>query len=619
MTQPPPPPNQPPQGGFGSPQDPPPGFAGGAPTPGFGAPTPPPPQNPSYGYPQTPPPAQPPQGPPPGQPAYGYPQAPGQAPAQPPGQAPGQPPNYGYPQGPPPAQPGYGYPTQPMQPQYMPPQPGGPGSGGGKKLSTQMQIIIAASLAVVLIVGGGIWYASSNDGGGGKKDESKNSSAGPAGSTGGDSGGKAADGPGKEKAPANVNSKVAFQLPEPARTDITSVKGSWVTDKAYVKPGVNSLVGYDAAKGTPLWTLALPGQICAASRHVSEDNKAAIVFEATKRVPPKNYQPCTEVGVVDLSAGKLLWSKSVKGTSRGDEKIRFSEVTQSGTTVAAGGTDGGAAFDLTSGAVRWKPTANAEGCYDMGYGGGPALVAVRKCGSYDSPQVIIQGLNPDNGTPAFSYKMPAGVEYASVLSSKPLVVAADVGDTGSGGISDFFSLDDKSGTLRAKIPATGDKYQARCGSTEVENCQKAVVGNGRLYLPTSDHEGTGEYGDTNEIVSFDLATGKPTSDRADAGDRYTMFPVRMDGGNLIAYKWPPYDKGGQVVSIDGSTFKQTVLMENPADKAVREAETSFSSDYAEYRYANGRLYVGAVLMSKPSSSSSSFGKKYLAVAFSTAD
>ncbi|MBT2392700.1 PQQ-binding-like beta-propeller repeat protein [Streptomyces sp. ISL-1] len=599
MTQPPPPPNQPPQGGFGAPQDVPPG--------GFGAPTPPP-QAPSYGYPQTPPPAQPPQGPPPGQPGYGYPQAPGQAPGQPPG--------YGYPQGPPPAQPGYGYPTQPMQPQYMPPQSGG---SGGKKLSTQMQIIIAASLAVVLIVVGGIWYASSNDGGGGKNDESKNSSDGSsAGSTGGDSGGKAADGPGNEKAPANVNSKVAFQLPEPTRTDITSVKGSWVTDKAYVKPGMNSLVGYDAAKGTPLWTLPLSGQVCAASRHLSEDNKAAILFEATKRVPPKNFEPCTEVGVVDLSTGKLLWSKSVKGTSRGDEKIRFTEVTQSGNTVAAGGTDGGAAFDLTSGAVRWKPTANAEGCYDMGYGGGPALVAVRKCGSYDSPQVIIQGLNPDNGTPAFSYKMPAGVEYASIVSSKPLVVAADVGDTGTFGISDFFSLDEK-GTLKAKIPAAGDKFQARCGSTEVESCQKIVVGNGRLYLPTADHEGTGEYGDTNEIVSFDLATGKPTADRSDAGDRYTMFPLRMDGGNLIAYKWPPYDKGGQVVSIDGGTFKQTVLMENPADKAVRAAETSFSSDYAEYRYANGRLYVGAVLLSKPSSSSSTFGKKYLTVAFSTAD
>ncbi|MFI1397417.1 PQQ-binding-like beta-propeller repeat protein [Streptomyces sp. NPDC020681] len=601
MTQPPPPPpNQPPQGGgFGAPQDPPPG--------GFGAPTPPP-QDPSYGYPQapgtapgTPPPAQPPQAPP----GYGYPQQ-QQQPAQP---------GYGYP-GQPPAQPGYGYPGQPPTQQYMPqpPQPG----GSGKKLSTQMQIIIAASLAVVLIVGGGIWYSSSKGDDGGKKEEAKNSSGGTSkGSDGGGTGGNAADGPGKEKAPSDVNSKVAFQLPEPTRTDVTSVKGSWVTDKAYVKPGINSVVGYDASKGSPLWTLPLPGQVCAASRHVSEDNKAAIVFEAAKRVPPKNYQPCTEVGVVDLNSGKLLWSKSITGGTSGDGKAKFTEVTQSGTTVAAGGTDGGAAFDLNSGAVRWKPTTNAEGCYDMGYGGGPALVAVRKCGTYDNPQVLIQAVNPASGAPLFTYKMPAGVEYSSIVSSKPLVVAADVGDTGTFGISDFFSLDEK-GTLKAKIPAV-DKFQARCGSTEVESCQKVVVGNGKIYLPTEDHEGTGEYGDTNEIVSFDLATGKPTSDRADAGDKYSMFPVRMDGGNLIAYKSPPYDKGGQVVSIDGATFKPTVLMENPADKAVRDAEGSFTSDYAEFRYTNGRLYIGAVLLSKPSSTSSSFGKKYLAIAFSTGD
>ena len=600
MTQPPPPPpNQPPQGGgFGAPQEPPAG--------GFGAPTPPP-QDPSYGYPQTPPAGGPPQAPPPTQPGYGYPQAPGQAPG------------YGYPQTPPgqqpPTQPGYGYPTQPVQPQYMPPQPGG---GGGKKLNTQMQIIIAAAVAVLLIVGGGVWFASTKDDGESKKDEAKNSSGGSSEGTTGATGGKAADGPGKEKAPANVNSKVAFQLPEPARTDLTNVKGAWVTDKAFVKPGVNSIVGYDAAKGTPLWTLPLPGQVCATSRHQSTDNKVGIVFEAAKRKPPRNYEPCTEVGVVDLNTGTLKWHKSVTGTQSGDGKAKFTEVTQSGNTVAVGGTDGGAAFDINTGAIRWKPDIGADGCYDMGYGGGAAIVAVRKCGSYDNRQVVIQGVNPDNGTPLFSFKMPAGVEWASIVNSKPLVVAADVGDTGSFGISDFFSVDEK-GVLKTKISATGDKFQARCRSTEVESCTKVTVGNGRIYLPTADHEGTGEYGDTNEIVSFDLATGKPTSDRADAGDRYTMFPLRMDGGNLIAYKWPPYDKGGQVVSIDGATFKQTVLMENPSDKSVREAETSFVADSADYRYANGRFYIGATLMSKPSSTSSSFGKKYLAVAFSTAD
>ncbi|MBT2441948.1 PQQ-binding-like beta-propeller repeat protein [Streptomyces sp. ISL-36] len=599
MTQPPPPPpNQPPgppPGGFGAPQDPPPG--------GFGAPTPPPqqpPAQPPYGYPQQQPADQQPYGypqQPPTQPQYGYPQ-------QPPTQ-----PQYGYPQQQPPQ---YGYPTQPQYPQASTPPP-----SGGKKLSAQMQIVIAAVVAVVLIVGAGVWYAAS---GGGEEEENAKGSTGSTQGKGG-TGGNGLGGNGKEKVPADTQAKLTFQLPEPKVPDITDVAGSWITEKAYVKTGVDSIVGYDLDKGTPSWTLPLPGQVCGTTRHVTADHKTAILFEATKRVGPRYYQPCTEVGVVDLNTGKLVWSTSVTGGNAGDSKARFSEVTLSGTTVAAGGTDGGAAFDLANGNPRWKPQANAQDCYDMGYGGGEGLVAARKCGPYDSQYVIIQNLNPLTGAPISQYKMPAGVKYAAIVSTKPLVVAADVGETaGDGsGISDFFSIDEKTGKLKVKIAADADRYAARCRSTEVETCSKVVVGNGRLYLPTEEHEGsTGEYGDeTNEIVSFDLATGKPTPEKADAGDRYTLIPLRMDGGNIIAYKSPPYDKGGQIVSLDGGTMKSTVLLENPSDEVVRDAEGSFSEDYSEILYANGRMFISAVMISKPRESSSTDDKKYLALAFGT--
>ncbi|MFF3174766.1 PQQ-binding-like beta-propeller repeat protein [Streptomyces sp. NPDC057900] len=600
MTQPPqPPPNEPPQGGFGAPQDPPPG--------GFGAPTPPPAgppqQQPGYGYPQTPPQGQPPQ------PGYGF----------PPGQ-PQQQPGYGYPQGQPP-QPGYGYPQQgqpqqgygyPTAPMQQPPQP--PQNGNGpKKFSTQAQIIVAAVVAVVLIVGGGLWYASSGDDGGDKKDEASTSAGTDGESKGGD--GKGGGG-GKEKAPANTKSSVAFQLPQPKVTEVTTVDGSWLTDKAYVKTGVNEIIGYDPAKGTKLWSIPLPGQLCAASRHMSKDFKTAIVFEAGKRTAAKKYQPCDHVGALDLATGKLMWSKSVTAATGGDAPVRFAEVTLSGTTVAAAGSEGGAAFDLSTGAERWKPKVSTDRCYDTGYAGGDALAVVRKCGSYDDPQLTIQALNPTTGAPLSSYKMPPGVEYASIVSTKPLVVAADVGDTaGDGsGISDFFSIDAATGKLLVRIPADAEKYAAKCGSTEVESCQQLAVGNNRIYLPTEEHDGGEDNSDTNEIVSFDLTTGKQTSDRADAGDDYTLFPLRMDGGNIIAYKEPPYDKGGQVVSIDGSTFKQTVLMENPSDESVRDAETSFSPEYAEYRYSGGRLYISETMISKPSTSSLD-DKEYLVVSF----
>lgn len=497
-----------------------------------------------------------------------------------------------------PPQQGYGYQTTPMQQPQMPPQNG----NGGKKFSTQMQIIVAASVAVVLIVAGGIWYASGD--GGDKKEEASSSSGATEGKDGENKGGNAVDGAGKEKAPADPKSKVAFQLPLPKVTDVTKVDGSWLTDKAYVKTGLNEIVAYDPAKGTKLWSIPLAGQVCAASRHMSKDFKTAIVFAQSKPTKATKYPPCNQVGALDLSTGKLIWSKSVTAATSGDAAVRFDEVTLSGTTVAAGGTEGGAAFDLNTGAERWKPKATTDGCYDKGYGGGEALAVVRKCGTYDDPQLVIQALNPTTGAPLSSYKMPPGVDYASIVSTKPLVVAADVGDTaGDGsGISDFFSIDASTGKLLTRIAADGEKYAARCASGEVESCSQLAVGNNRIYVPTEDHEGTGEYGDTNEIVSFDLTTGKPTSDKADAGERYTMFPIRMDGGNIIAYRVPPYDKGGQVVSIDGATFKQTVLMENPSDESTRDAETSFTPDYSEFRYSDGHLYLASTMVSKPSGS-----------------
>lgn len=595
MTQPPPPPpppNEPPQGGFGAP--------------------PPPAGQPGYGYPQTPPapPAQQ-QGQPGQQPGYGYPgQPPVQPPVQPPGYGypgqPGQPTPYG--QQPPYGQPNpYGQQQQPYTyPQGTPPQ----GGGGGKKVNTTTAIVVAAVVAVALIVGVGVWLTAGSDNGG-KEEQTQGSSAGSTGGGGGGDDGKPApDGAGKEEKPADTNARVLFQLRAPKVTEsVAGVNGSWITDEAYVKSGLNEVVARDLDKGTELWTIPLPGEVCAASPHVTKDNKTAILF-AGPMPAGKVYSPCTEVGVIDLDEGKLLWQKSVK---EGDEKVTFSEVTVGGDAVGAGGTGGGAAFDIATGKIRWQPQANAEQCRDVGYAGGEALATVRSCGSVSDPQLSIEYLNPKDGTPLAKYKMPTGVDQASIVSTKPLVAAADVGRTaGDGsGVSDFFSIDEKTGKLRARIAVDADKYAPRCRDTE--GCTKIAVGNGRIYVPTEEHEGGAEGGRTNEIVSFDLATGKLTGDRADAGDRYTMHPIRMDGGNIIAYKYPPYDKGGQVVSINGGSMKETLLLENPADRAVRDVTTTFTVDAAEFRYADGRLFLAARLMSQERDGF----KRYLAIGFGT--
>ncbi|GGT26460.1 outer membrane protein assembly factor BamB family protein [Streptomyces chromofuscus] len=574
MTQPPsPPPHQPSPGG-GSPQDQPPQQP-----PAFGAPQPPaaPPTQPQpgYGYPQ-PPQAQP-------QPGYGHPGAP-------------QPNPY--------AQPGYGYPQAATVPLH--PQAGQPGrtAGGRRQLNAQVAIVVAAVVAIALIIGGGVWYSQSSAEGG--KDDTANSTGGDDGKGGADDSAK-----GTEKVPADPNSKVLFQIPAPevAKDDSVVVSGSWLTDKVYAKTGVAEIVGYDRDKGTELWTIPLPGPVCETTRHTTADGMTAVVFQP--KMPAKNSsEGCSQVAAIDLNAGKKLWTETA---TSGDQPINFDNVTVSASTVAVGSTSGGAAFDIASGKALWTPKP-ADTCYDAGYGGGAKLVAVRKCGQYEARELHIQTIDPKSGKVISEYKMAKGIEYASVVSTDPLVVAADVGDSaGDGsGISDFFSVDSKTGKLRARISAPGDSYAAECdGISRIEDCTGLAVGGDRLYVPTEERDTSGDFGRTNSVVVFDLASGKQTGQRADAGDGYTMTPLRMDGGNVIAYKSGPYDKGGQIVSIDGGSFEQVKLMENPGTESVRDVESGMAPGYGEVLYSQGRLYMSEVY----ASGSDAGGDAYLAIAF----
>ncbi|MFB7597704.1 hypothetical protein ACFC02_23985, partial [Streptomyces sp. NPDC056160] len=207
---------------------------------------------------------------------------------------------------------------------------------------------------------------------------------------------------------------------------------------------------------------------------------------------------------------------------------------------------------------------------------------------------------------------PTGFDSGGIVAPARLVGAADLG--GDHGISDFFAIDSATGRLRSHISAPGDQYGGRCDAiTRIEYCAGIVAGNDRLYLGTEQHDGGGQHGQTNEIVAFDLTTGRQTGQRADAGDGYQIYPLRTDGGALLAYKRPPYDKGGQVVSIDGNSFKETVLLETPATRDVRAAQTGMSPDYAEILFRHGRLYMASVYAHKQRSSA--FGKEYLALAF----
>ncbi|WP_431042570.1 hypothetical protein ACQUSR_12025 [Streptomyces sp. P1-3] len=634
MSQPPQPPNQPPTGGFGAPQDPPPG---GTPAPGFGAP------QPSYGYPQ-----QPPGTPPPG---YGYPQQP-QAPGQPP-QTPPPPGPPGAPATPPPAPPGapaappqtpppgaggYGYPGQPAggqpgapahaQPTQvaMPAQPygtgqqqpygtyptqpqpqmpgGGPGggTGGGGKSKQRLMIIVSAVVAVALIAAAAIFFLTKEDD---PKDkpEPKPTASDTQGNTGGKDGFK------EQPAPKAVDARLLGKIPAPkvGVRDVQDTEGIWATDKVFAKASVHQIVGYPANGGDKaVWKLPLDGEVCGASPHVNDKGQTAILFRGAKPTKKKEYPECSEVGLLDLNAGKLVWQKNAKATSG---KVDFEEVAISGDTVAVGTSYYGGWAWSTGGDELWAPRASDE-CKDQGYAGGPKLVRVRQCGEYDSPQVKVERVDPKTGEPQSTYTVPAGIKDVHIASVDPLVIGVEAGETKSFGASDFFALDDSGETakLRSKISTENGKYDVMCRSRAVEACRNIAVSRqtDTLFMSTESRYSS-DAGAMNEVVAFSLATGKAIGKTDGVADA-PITPLKADeNGYVIAYQDAGYDRGGVLLRIDPKSYAKAVLMNLPLDSA--DVQNDFRVSSSDFAYVNERLYMGQTDVYDDSY------KKPLAVAF----
>ncbi|MGW5695817.1 hypothetical protein ACWEWX_34275 [Streptomyces asiaticus] len=578
MSQPPPPPNQPPQGGFGAPQEPGYGYPQQPPTPPPPPPSAPPapPQTPpqgagGYGYPDQPVHGQPTQGGPSpygsGQQPYGQPQY---------GQQPYGQPQFGQPQ--------YGQPPQAQYPGG--PGPGGPGGSGQSK--QRMAIIVSAVVAVALIIGGGIWFATKDDGGGSEaKGKDKQSSQGASSGTTG----------GGDKPAKTVDAKLLNKVPMPKVSDQVTVEGMWTTDDTFVKAGVYKIVGYPLSGGDAKWTIPLDGAVCWSSDHLTKDGLTTVLYQEAKPSAEDKYPSCTEVGLLDLKNGKMLWHRNVK---EGDEKVRFDEVTIGGGTVAAGGTSGGAAWS-TSGQSLWKPKAG-EQCSDDGYAGGEdKLVAVRRCGDYDNPQIQVQTLNPKTGAVKSAYKVSQGIDYVHVASTDPLVIGLDAGDSTGSAVSDFLSIDDsaKTGKVLGKIGTENGKYDAKCDSTNVEGCRKLAVSKSAnaLFLGSEDRTDSSA-ATANEVVAFDLKTGKPIG-KTDGVKGAALTPLGLDkDGSVLAYQESTWETGGAVWRIDPKSYAKTKLLQNPV--ASHEMEQKFSPSYSEIIYSGEHLYMSDVYADKPS-------------------
>ncbi|KOV62699.1 PQQ-binding-like beta-propeller repeat protein [Streptomyces sp. MMG1121] len=573
MTQ---PPNQPPHGGFGAPQDQP-------PQGGFGPPSAP--QNPpgAPGVPPTPPPpaqppAAPPQPPAAPQPGYGYPQQPGPygAPA-----APGTPGPYGYPQQPQQPgpygaapQPGYGYPQQ------QPPYPGAPATGPAKKRTA---LIIGAAVAALLVIGGTV-YAVTSGGDGGKKkpvaqqsDDPKHSaSASPSAAGGGDD-------------PENLNAgrkageaKVLWYQSAPdAPGSGADAPGMWVTGKAVVKAAYKQVFAYGVGDGKPAWApITFPQKICAVTSQKSADDKVVVAYMNGT----SNSAKCNQLQQIDLATGQKGWSGQVADGGLFDSALTV-ELTVSGKTLMVARSESGTAYDIDSGKKLYDKQKYGSACFPAAYAGSASrLIQVASCGAGgNNEHDEIQELDPATGKVKWTQAVKKGWQVSRTFSVDPLVVYLTNQDKKAWNISTFT----QDGKFRSQVKVD-EKFAPGCGwailERDLQGCQGVVADAGTLYLPTDTT------GSANEIVAISLADGKAKW-RAKSPADEPMYPMKEEGGKLIAYVQPSYDTGGQVVSIPvtGSSHATTKLLQNPSGTA--QIEDTFFEGVVDWE--DGRFFISS--------------------------
>ncbi|MER8045293.1 PQQ-binding-like beta-propeller repeat protein [Streptomyces sp. NPDC094032] len=576
MTQ--PPSNQPP-GGFGAP-DP-----NVPPVPPMPPQVPPvPPQAPQaqpgpYGYPQgapqTPPPGQPgPYGQQPG--PYGYPQQPGPYAQQPGpyGQQPGpygqQPNPYG------------GYPSAPMQ--QTPP----PGGGGGNPFKGKPGVIVAAAAAALLVIGGVSWFALSGDDGKdpvAKPDKSTATTAPkPTGSVDqGDGSGDGQNGDqslnaGRKDGEAKIDWLLKNNVDLPRNG--ADVFGPWIVGDTVVKAMYKGIDGYSLSDGSAKWHIDTPFELCAAPPQPSADGVMVFAYNDSAGDRAK----CTQMQQVDLKTGKAGWKKAVpKATGL----FAFSDNTLaiSGGTVTAAGSSSAYGFSLADG--RQLFASPTSGCKPFAYAGGSKLIAASKCpsGDVNKQSQAVSEVDPATGKPKWTFKLEANWEVDRVYSVDPLVVSATQREQKKWAV---FSLR-ANGTERSQIQGGNDKFAPRCGGAFVvfgknlQGCTGVAADPNTFYMATET-----AYGTPNEVIAFDLNTGKPKW-RSKAPGEQQMTPLRMEGSEVLLYVEPRYDTGGSVATLAPTGGAPKTLLQFQA--AVSTVESSFYS--AGYAYGNGTFVIAA--------------------------
>ncbi|WP_416986070.1 PQQ-binding-like beta-propeller repeat protein [Streptomyces sp. T028] len=414
-----------------------------------------------------------------------------------------------------------------------------------------------------------------------------------------------------EKQPASTVGKMAFRfsVDDLSPGESYELPGLWATDKILAK-GINkTLVGFatgtDAAPGDEKWKLPLDGPVCGYTRHVTGDNRTAVLYAGKD----ERHALCDHVAFFDLDDGDEIWSHElpVHGIGASPKKPTTDalqdtpSVTLTHDTVAVTWGGGSIAYDMDHGRQRWSTRVSGT-CHDAGAAGGGALLVRQECWSGDKNLPVdtwdfmtykVREVDPATGRTLWTYSAAKGVRDVDIPSTDPAVLAVSAGDTG---ITELLSLDGD-GKNRATIRLQNGTYVGECAYEDdylvVDYCPTVAVGAGQVFLRSKDDIAKHT---TNWVIGFDLATGN-TTQKFESGPDALLIPVEVSGDRLLALR-ESQDRitPSALVALDPKTGGEKPFFYFGLPP---EAENFTSVDFSDVLVHDGRLFFSAKSVTGP--------------------
>ncbi|MEV5975121.1 PQQ-binding-like beta-propeller repeat protein [Streptomyces sp. NPDC051921] len=285
--------------------------------------------------------------------------------------------------------------------------------------------------------------------------------------------------------------------------------GAWLVGDTLVRSRYDAVTAFDAASGDRRWEYAPPGQdhVCAVGRR-----EAGSVLLLARGGRGPGGHGCATVAALDLTTGRELWHvrrvpadlteslTDMVAAGGGLAVLRDGDDRWVLETVrpAVQGSEALRAFDLVTGAPRWKAAVTAGCVPERVAAGERQVLAVLTCGrtelrlaAFDKADGKALWSAPLGGRPT-----PGTDAEVTLLSTDPVV--AQVGGTAEGVPGAYLAFGEN-GTPLGRIESTGGH-----GAIPSHRPGLVAVADGRLYAAAEAKRGK-EY--VNRVVAFDLAKG----------------------------------------------------------------------------------------------------------------